>query len=83
MAGKTAHITIGGLLLPQVEPGLYQIAPDTLITKDALQDAINGFIDRGGKITDRTGTGEKKLPEGCPGDCQNHHGLCVGEEVTP
>ena len=22
----------------------------------------------------------EKLPEGCPGDCPNHHGLCVGDE---
>lgn len=23
---------------------------------------------------------EEKRPEGCPGDCLNHHGLCVGDE---
>lgn len=178
-----APITVSGLVFPEVEPGLYQVEPGTLITRDALQDAVKGFLDRGGKVTNLTGgekpwepvedlmvetldsdcnylkppedlepgehqkygctvigfnlddpegcrsiiditTGEgreadeelahlivkalrclvaaqqmtasisatvqrnlqknfpaeEKRPEGCPGDCQDHHGLCVGDE---
>jgi len=32
------------------------------------------------KITDPKPIIEDKRPEGCPGDCPNHHGLCVGDE---
>jgi hypothetical protein len=32
------------------------------------------------KLINPETTTEEKLPEGCPGDCPNHHGLCVGDE---
>ena len=38
--------TISGMLLPEVEPGLYQIEPGTLITKDALQKAVTEYLQR-------------------------------------
>ena len=40
--------TISDMLLPEVEPGLYQIAPGTLITKEAMQDAVRRYLAQGG-----------------------------------
>jgi len=52
MAGDNTEkaSTISGMLLPEVEPGLYQIAPGTLITKEAMQDAVRRYLDQGGPV---------------------------------